>query len=133
MANFPVLLVALFLLYVVPTAKGMPAVRTQALRHLVQVQRVGALSQLLHAQQLGSRAGSQLLILMALSEASDEGMPDQRSTRDNSPDDQNSGRPAWDKPRRQSSASPDYRGDNDDVTNSFGRDSGGERRTFKAS
>ena len=125
MTNLVVLLSALFLLCIVPTAKGIQAIKTKTtlsrLVHVLQVQRVSAISQLLHIQQLGSKVSSQLLIMMVLSEASD--MPDRRSSGDrssNSPDNRNSDRPAWDKPRRPNPESPDHRSSNEDV-NSFGR------------
>ena len=154
MTRMTMLLATLFLLSIVPAANGVSPHGMQAIKktaalsrlgQVLQIQRVSAISQLLQAQQLSSEASisseasTKLLILAALSESATsnkEEMPDRkpsRTTSSDSPDNPNSGKPAWDQPRRQDSSSPDYRGDGGDVVNSFGRrggDSGSRRDSF---
>ena len=101
MRNLLVLWVALSMLSEFALANGLQTVRARVASRLMQAQRVGAVSYLLQALAAGNDANLHALLVVLANEAGKD-MPDQKPTRRSteSPDDPNSGRPAWDNPRR---------------------------------
>ena len=101
MRNLLLSWVALSMLSEFALANGLQAVRARVASRLMQAQRVGAVSYLLQTLRAGNDANLHaLLVVLATEESKD--MPDRKPTRrsTDSPDDPNSGRPAWDQPRR---------------------------------
>ena len=99
--NLLILWIALSMLSEFALADGLQAVRARVASRLMQAQRVGAVSYLLQTLAAGNDANLHALLVVLANEAGKD-MPDQKPTRRSadSPDDPNSGQPAWDKQRR---------------------------------